>query len=110
VGEEQGEGGAEERRPRRKAAEAVNMLLDQVNMNDSMDDMYLEIEDDEGNPIYRGPLDDEHEDEFEMSSDESEVEDGFDSDSRGTWIPKEPIIQPKSQLKQELASQALASR
>jgi hypothetical protein len=74
---------------------AVNLLLDQVNMNDSMDDMYHEIEDNDGNPIYRGPLDDEHEDKFEMSSDESDVEDGFDSDSQGTWISKEPIIQPK---------------
>ena len=102
AGEEQvEEGSAEERRPHHKAAEAVNMLLDQANINDSMDsdDIYHEIKDDEGNPIYRGPLNDEHEDEFEMSSDESDVEDGFDSDSRSAWIPKEPIIQPKKSTK-----------
>ena len=75
------------------------MLLYQVKVNDSMDDMYLQIEDYDSNPIYRGPLDDEHEDEFKMSSDESDVEDGFDSDSWGTWICKEPIIQPKKSTK-----------
>ena len=50
------EGSAEERRPRRKAAEAVNMLLDQANINDSMDDIYCGIEDDEGSPNYRDHL------------------------------------------------------
>src|SRR6267154_2376212 len=72
---------AKERRPCHKAAEAVNMLLDQVNMSDSFD-MDGWTVDDDSNPVYTGLVGSEHEDKYEMSVEEFDIEAGLDDDNQ----------------------------